>query len=55
MGGRLIEVELRVGDVERSIRFYRDLLGMPVGDPERHGEQDATHAHATWGAWGKDG
>lgn len=48
---RLMEIELRVGDVERSRRFYRDLLGVPVGDPETHGADAERHCHATWGDW----
>lgn len=55
MGSRLIEVELRVRDLDRSLRFYRELLGLPVGEPETHGEEDVRHAHATWGSWGQDG
>jgi len=48
---RLIEIELRVADVERSRRFYRDLIGVPVGEPETHGADTEPHAHATWGEW----
>ncbi len=51
MAGRLIEVELRVRDVDRSLRFYRDLLGLPFGQPEVHQDGGARHVHATWGAW----
>jgi predicted enzyme related to lactoylglutathione lyase len=52
---RLIEVELRVGDLERALRFYRDLVGLPFGVVETH-EGDATqHAHATWGEWDERG
>jgi predicted enzyme related to lactoylglutathione lyase len=48
---RLIEVELRVGDLERTLRFYRDLVGLPFGDIETHEGDDTQHAHATWGDW----
>jgi len=48
---RLMEVELRVRDLGRSIRFYRDLVGLPLGDPEVHDGEGAHHAHATWGKW----
>ncbi len=51
MSGRLIEIELRVADVERSRRFYRDLIGVPVGELETHGADAEPHAHATWGEW----
>jgi predicted enzyme related to lactoylglutathione lyase len=48
---RLIEVELRVADLERALRFYRDLVGLPFGDIETHEGDDTQHAHATWGDW----
>ena len=51
MPARLIEIELRVVDVERSRRFYRDLIGVPVGELETHGADTETHVHATWGEW----
>lgn len=51
VASRLIEVELRVRDVDRSLRFYRDLLGLPVGDPEVHRDGGARHVHAAWGSW----
>jgi catechol 2,3-dioxygenase-like lactoylglutathione lyase family enzyme len=47
----LIEVELRVRDVDRSLRFYRDLLGLPFGQPEVHQDGGAPHVHAAWGSW----
>jgi predicted enzyme related to lactoylglutathione lyase len=48
---RLIEIELRVRDVARSARFYRDLIGVTVGDIETHDADTEPHAHATWGEW----
>jgi predicted enzyme related to lactoylglutathione lyase len=51
MPARLIEIELRVADVERSRRFYRDLIGVPVGELETHGADSEPHVHATWGEW----
>lgn len=51
VAGRLIEVELRVRDVDRSLRFYRDLLGLPLGQPEVHQDGGARHVHASWGSW----
>jgi catechol 2,3-dioxygenase-like lactoylglutathione lyase family enzyme len=48
---RLIEVELRVHDIDRSLRFYRDLLGLPLGQPEVHQDGGARHVHAAWGSW----
>jgi catechol 2,3-dioxygenase-like lactoylglutathione lyase family enzyme len=51
VAGRLIEVELRVRDVDRSLRFYRDLLRLPFGQPEVHQDGGARHVHAAWGSW----
>ena len=51
MPARLIEIELRVRDVARSARFYRDLIGVTVGDIETHDADTEPHAHATWGEW----
>ena len=51
MSPRLIEVELRVHDVARSAHFYRDLLGIDVGDIETHDADSEPHVHATWGEW----
>jgi len=51
MAARLIEVELRVRDLDRSLRFYRDLLGLPLKQPEVHEEGGLRHAHASRGSW----
>lgn len=51
---RLIVTELRVGDIERSLRFYRELLGVPFADIERHEDDDVPHVHASWGSWRSD-
>jgi predicted enzyme related to lactoylglutathione lyase len=51
VSSRLIEVELRVADLERALRFYRDLVGLPFGGIETHEGDDTQHAHATWGEW----
>jgi predicted enzyme related to lactoylglutathione lyase len=51
---RLIVTELRVADLERSLRFYRELLGLPFADIERHEDDDVPHAHASWGSWRDD-
>lgn len=51
VSARIIEIELRVADVERSRRFYHDLIGVPVGELETHGADGDPHAHATWGQW----
>ena len=51
MSARLIEVELRVRDVARSARFYRELIGVSVGDIETHDADSEPHVHATWGEW----
>ena len=52
MTTRPIEVELRVRDLGGAVRFYRDLVGLPFGEIERHESEDVPHAHATWGDWG---
>jgi predicted enzyme related to lactoylglutathione lyase len=51
MEARLIEIELRVRDVSRSARFYRDLIGVTVGDIETHDADAEPHVHASWGEW----
>jgi predicted enzyme related to lactoylglutathione lyase len=51
MSARLIEIELRVRDVARSASFYRDLVGVTVGDIETHDADSEPHVHATWGDW----
>ena len=51
MSSRLIELELRVSDLQRALHFYRDLVGLPFGDIETHEGDDTEHAHATWGDW----
>jgi predicted enzyme related to lactoylglutathione lyase len=51
MSARLIEVELRVRDVARSARFYRELVGVTVGDIETHDADSEPHVHAAWGEW----
>ena len=51
MSARLIEVELRVRDVARSAHFYRELVGVSVGDIETHDADSEPHVHATWGDW----
>jgi predicted enzyme related to lactoylglutathione lyase len=51
---RLIVTELRVADLERALHFYRELLGLPFADIERHADDDVPHAHASWGSWRVD-
>jgi|SRR5437867_12893317 len=51
MSARLIEIELRVRDVARSASFYRDLVGVTVGELETHDADSEPHVHATWGEW----
>ena len=50
-----MELELSVRDVEQSVRFYREGLGLPVDDPGTDPGDERVHAHATWGAWDVDG
>jgi predicted enzyme related to lactoylglutathione lyase len=47
---RLIEVELAVTDVERSVAWYRDVIGVPL-EGHAHAEGDPVHHHASWGDW----
>lgn len=54
MSARLVEIELRVRDVARSALFYRELVGVPVGDIETHDADSTPHVHATWGEWAAD-
>src|SRR5205814_470278 len=42
---------LRDRDVARSARFYRELIGVSVGDVETHGDDTEPHVHASWGEW----
>ena len=51
---RLIDTELRVADLERSLHFDRELLGLPFAATERHEDDDVPHAHASWGSWRGD-
>jgi predicted enzyme related to lactoylglutathione lyase len=51
MAPRLVVTELHVADVARSLHFYRDVLGVPFGDIERHVDDPVAHAHASWGSW----
>jgi catechol 2,3-dioxygenase-like lactoylglutathione lyase family enzyme len=48
---RLIEVTLRVGDVQRSRDFY-ERLGLPCGPVDVDEPGGESHVHATWGGWG---
>jgi predicted enzyme related to lactoylglutathione lyase len=47
---RLIEVELFVNDLERSVALYRDVIGLPL-EGHAHAEGDPIHHHAAWGDW----
>ena len=50
--GRIIAVILEVEDVERSLAFYRDLLGIPLRRDLDHGGTDrwisGNHAALSW-------
>lgn len=47
MSARLLEVTLRVGDLGRSVEFYREGLGLPVVP----GDEEASHFEVFWGEW----
>ena len=47
MSGRLMELLLRVENVQRSVAFYRDVLGLSV-EP---GDDAASHFEVFWGRW----
>ncbi len=47
MPSRLMEVLLRVRDIERSVAFYRDILGLTV-EP---GDEAKSHFEVSWGSW----
>ena len=51
MSSRLSEVALRVRDLSRSVTFYRDVLGVPVGA----GDDESSHFEAFWGTWSEAG
>jgi len=50
--GRLILIVLEVADIERSLGFYRDLLGIPLRPDLDHGGGDrwisCDHAALSW-------
>jgi lactoylglutathione lyase len=50
--GRIILLVLEVSDLERSVRFYRDLLGLPLRRDLDHGGTDrwisGDHAAHSW-------
>ncbi len=50
MPSRLMEVLLRVHDVERSVAFYRDILGLTV----KPGDEARSHFEVFWGSWKPD-
>ena len=47
---KLIELTIRVRDVERSRRFY-ELLGLPCGPVDQDEPGGERHVHAMWGKW----
>jgi len=46
LGARLVFVALRVGDLEASVRFYRDAIGIPLR--EAGGVDEETHHEYSW-------
>lgn len=50
--GRLILIVLEVADIDRSLRFYRDLMGIPLNPDLDHGGGDrwisGDHAALSW-------
>ena len=43
------EVRLRVGDLEASARFYRDVIGLELGFSEPHEPENEPHYEQIWG------
>lgn len=54
MATRLIEIELRVRDLDACERFYREVVGTPL-ERDVHGPGDELHYHAAWGSWAAGG
>jgi len=46
LGARLVFVALRVRDLQASVRFYRDTIGVPVR--EAGGVDEETHREYSW-------
>jgi predicted enzyme related to lactoylglutathione lyase len=46
VGARLVFVALRVRDLEASVRFYRDAIGIPLR--EAGGVDEETHREYSW-------
>jgi predicted enzyme related to lactoylglutathione lyase len=46
VGARLVFVALRVRDLEESVRFYRDAIGIPLRDTG--GVDEQTHREYSW-------
>jgi len=46
VGARLVFVALRVRDLEASVRFYRDAIGVPLR--EAGGVDEETHREYSW-------
>lgn len=51
---RLMEVVLRVTDIHASAAFYRDVLGIPLGESHAHPPEDVEHYETGWGSWPND-
>jgi len=51
MPARLIEVALRVADIDASARFYRDVVGVALERQEPHAPDPQPHYSASWGRW----
>jgi catechol 2,3-dioxygenase-like lactoylglutathione lyase family enzyme len=50
---RPTEISLRCGDLERSLAFYRDLLGLPLEESEGHEGDEVRHFETAWGTPGE--
>ncbi len=45
-----MELDVRVRDLDRAVRIYRDALNLPLAGHSHH-EGDPFHYHASWGDW----
>lgn len=49
MDHRVTSLEIYVADLGRSARFYRDIVGLDLGEAHRHEGNERLHHDAAWG------